>query len=135
MTFTINLKPELESRLRGEAARNGVDPDTYLVQTLEERLGKGPPDQPRLPAAESELLLKINSGPPGLDWDRYHALLARNRDEMITLAEHKELIAMIHTVEKANAERIVHLVELSRLRGVSLDSLMKSLDISPPPVE
>ena len=135
MTLTINLKSALESRLRGEAARSGVEPDVYVVQTLEQRLGEGPPGQPRLPAAESELLLKINSGPPGLDWGRYHALLARNRDETITPAEHKELVAMIHTVEKTNAERIVHLIELSRLRGVSLDSVMKSLNISPPPVE
>jgi len=122
MTLTINLKPELESRLRGEAARNGLEPDAYVVQALEQRLGTSPPDRPRLAAAESELLLKISCGPPGLDWDRYHALLARNRDETITPAEHKELIAMIHIVEKANAERIVQLIELSRLRGVSLDS-------------
>lgn len=81
------------------------------------------------------MLLKINSGPAGLDWDRYHALLARNRDETITPGEHAELIAMIHAVEKANAERINALIELARLRGVSLDSLLESLNISPPPVE
>jgi len=135
MTLTINLNPDLESRLRGEAARSGVEPDAYVVQALEQRLGNGPPDQTRLPSAESELLLKINTSPTGLDWDRYHALLARNRSETITAAEHKELIAMIHTVEKANAERIGHLIELARLRGVSLDSVMESLNITAPPVE
>ena len=112
-----------------------MEPDAYIVQALEQRLGKGPPDQARLPAAESELLLKINSGPPELDWEHYHALLARNRNETITPAEHKELIAMIHAVEKDNAERISHLIELARLRGVSLDSVLDALNISPPPVE
>ena len=37
--------------------------------------------------------------------------------------------------EKANAERIKDLIELARVRGVSLDSLLESLNISPPPVE
>jgi len=93
------------------------------------------PDPCRLPAAESELLLRINGGPDGLDWGRYHALLARDRDETITPNEPAELIAMIHAVEKANAERIHHLIELARLRGVSLDSLLESLNIHSPPVE
>ena len=135
MTLTISLNPELESRLRGEAARNGVEPDAFVVQALEQGLGQTPPDPHRLAAAEAELLLKINSGPPGLGWQRYHALLARNRNETITPGEHEELIAMIHTVEKANAERIANLIELARLRGVSLDSVMKRLNTSPPPVE
>ena len=135
MTLTINLNPELESRLRHEAARSGMEPDAYMVQALEQQLRQSSPDPSRLPAAESELLLKISSGPAGLDWERYHALLTRNRDETITSAEHAELIAMIHAVEKANAERMNDLIELARLRGVSLDSLLESLNISPPPVE
>jgi hypothetical protein len=36
---------------------------------------------------------------------------------------------------REQAERIVQLIELSRLRGVSLDSVMTSLNIPPPPVE
>ena len=135
MTLTINLNSELESRLRDEAARSGMEPDTYLMEALEERLRQSAPDPCRLPAAESELLLKINSAPAGLDWGRYHALLARNRGEAITPDEHDELIAMIHAVEKANAERITDLIELARLRGVSLDSLLESLNIYPPQVE
>jgi hypothetical protein len=42
---------------------------------------------------------------------------------------------MIHTVEKANTERIAHLIEFARLRGESLDSVLEALNISPPPVE
>jgi hypothetical protein len=133
MTLTIDLKPDVESRLRDEAARSGVEPGAYMVQALEQRLHQSPPDPSRLSASESELLVKINSGPAGLDWDRYHALLGRNHDGTITPAEHAELITMIHAVEKANAERIKNLIELARLRGVSLDSLLESLNISAPP--
>jgi len=135
MTLTIDLNPELESRLRDEAARSGMDPNAYMVQALEQRLRESPPDPSRLSPVESELLLKINSGPAGLDWDRYYALLRRNRDETITPAEHAELIEMIHAVEQANALRINDLIALARMRGVSLDSLLESLNISPPPVE
>lgn len=135
MTLTINLEPALESRLREEAARSGLNPDAYMVQTLEQRLHEVLPDPNRLPAAESALLVKINRGPDGLEWDRYHALLARNHDETITPAEHAELISMIRLVENANVERIEYLIDLASLRGVSLDSLLESLNICPPPVE
>jgi hypothetical protein len=135
MTLTINLNPELESRMRDEAARSGMEPGAYMVQALEQRLRQSPPDPRRLSAEESELLLKINNGPAGMNWDRYHALLARNRDETIAPAEHAELIAMIHAVEEANAGRINDLIELARLRGVSLDALLESLNILPPAVE
>ena len=135
MTLTIHLDPKLESRLRDEAARSGMAPDAYLVEALEQRLHRNETDPLRLSAAESELLVKVNSGPSGLDWDRYHALSVRNRDETISPAEHQELLAMIRTVEEANAERMKALIALARLRGVSLDSLMETLNISPPPVE
>ena len=136
MTLTIDIKPELESRLRDEAARTGVAAGDVVVQALEQRLShSAQPVQPNLPAAESRLLLKINASPAGLDWDRYHILLSRNRDETITPDEHRELIAMILTVENANAQRVACLVELARIRGVSLDSVLESLDIRPAPVE
>lgn len=38
MTLTINIPPELESRLRKEASRKGVALDEYARMLLEEQL-------------------------------------------------------------------------------------------------
>ena len=38
MTLTLNLRPELEVQLQQEAAKEGVAPEEFAVQTLEQRL-------------------------------------------------------------------------------------------------
>jgi hypothetical protein len=36
--ITLNLSPELDQELRTEAARQGLEPDRYIIYTLQERL-------------------------------------------------------------------------------------------------
>jgi hypothetical protein len=36
--FTLNLTPELTHRLEAEAARQGVEPDRFILHTLQEQL-------------------------------------------------------------------------------------------------
>ena len=131
MTVTIDLEPELEARLRAEAARQGLDPGAFVRSALEERLRRSRVNEPaRLPATESELLQKINLGLSQETWHRYHELTGKRGAETLTPAEHAELLALTHVIEEANARRIGHLVELARLRGVSPDRLMLELGIS-----
>ena len=38
MTLTLDLSPDLESRLRSEAERRGLEPEAYAVGLLEQQL-------------------------------------------------------------------------------------------------
>ena len=38
MTLTLNLRPELEAQVQQEAAKEGVAPEEFIVQTLEQRI-------------------------------------------------------------------------------------------------
>ena len=43
MTMTINLDPELEARLREEAAKKGLDASDYAAHLIEQNLPVGAP--------------------------------------------------------------------------------------------
>ncbi len=134
MMLTINITPALEAQLRDEAAKEGLDADAYIVQTLEERL-RHPQDRrpPCLAEAEARLLQQINQGLPQEMWQRYHELLDKRREERLTPDEQAALIVLSDHIEEVNAHRIEHLVELARLRQTSLETLMQHLGIKAPP--
>ncbi len=87
---------------------------------------------PHLPAKESELLIKINRGLPPDIQKRLNQLVAKRRDGALTPDEHRELLELTNVLENAEANRVEALAELSRLRGVSLNTLMHELGIKPP---
>ena len=74
----------------------------------------------------------INEGLPPELRERYEALTERRREGTLTAEEHGELLRSSDEVEVIEARRAAHLVELSRLRGVSLPALMDSLGIRSP---
>ena len=78
---------------------------------------------------ESELLRKVGVGLSEEEWRRYRELKSRSDDEILTPAEHQELIATCDRIERANAQRMSHLIELSALRNVSLETLMDQLGL------
>jgi hypothetical protein len=84
-----------------------------------------------LPERESQLLMKINKAIPVTLQKRYEYLLSKNREETITTIEHEELLKVIEKVEIKNAERLENLIELSRIRNISLDMLMTQLHLNP----
>jgi hypothetical protein len=85
-----------------------------------------------LPAEEADLLRAINEGIPAELHDHYEALIERRRAGTLTPAEHTELLHLTDRMEAAEAERLSHLASLSRLRGVSLGTLLESLGIRAP---
>ena len=134
MTLTIQITPDLESRLRAEAARQGVDPAEFVSHAVRERLQQPrQPDPPHLSADETALLREINEGLAPGQWERYHELLERRRAELLTSEEQAELVQLSDQLEEFNARRMEHLAELARLRQVSLRRLMDQLGIQPPP--
>jgi hypothetical protein len=127
----LELTPELEQKLRGEAARQGVEPSRYILDALVEHLkSSSEADEPSDP--ESELLQKINAALPEMDWEYYHFLIAKRRAETITSEELDLLVSMSDRLEIANAQRIQYLIELANLRGSSSEGVMEDLGIKPP---
>jgi hypothetical protein len=128
---TLHLPPELEMRLRNEAAREGLDADAYIVRTLERTLPSSVAASTitNLSRRESELLEKIGIGLSEDDWRRYRDLEAKCDDETLTPAEQQEFIATSHRIERANARRMSHLIELAALRRIPLEQLMDELGL------
>ena len=133
MNLTIDLQPELEAKLKDEAARTGIDAGTFVVRALEAQLQRNSRQSvsSHLPQEEAILLQKINRGLPETTWQKYEDLVAKQRAEVLTPEEHVRLIALSDRIEEAHAERMAHLAELARQRQTSLDTLMGQLGIKP----
>jgi len=128
MTLVIDMAPEMEGRLRDEAAREGVEPERYVLQIVEERLRQADDgDARRLPRDESELMMQISQGLPTETWEQYHGLVAELHAETLTPERHKTLIALTDQVEIDHARRMESVLALARLRGTSLEEQMRAL--------
>lgn len=87
---------------------------------------------PHLTADESALLARINQGLPANDRARMRALTDKNDDETLVESEWQELTALTDRLEVLHADRLDALVELAKLRGVTLDEVMNQLGIQFP---
>ncbi|MCY2991272.1 MAG: hypothetical protein NTY19_25870 [Planctomycetota bacterium] len=134
MVLTIDLTPDLESKLREVAAAQGVEPREYVVETLRQHLGPALTHPPCQSAAESKLFDEINQGLSEWDWSRYRQLIEKRRAEQLTAEEHVELTAISDRVEELNVRRLELLSELARLRNTTLPTLMDQLGLQPDPV-
>src|SRR5687768_326580 len=137
MTITINLPPELERDLRETSAAKGVPAEEIVVGALSASLRQAksakPPSQ--IPPAEARLLAVINEGLTEGEWQRYRDLKNRRRATALTPDEQQELLATTTRLEKMAATRLEKLLELATIRGVTLDEVMRQLDIRRPEIE
>ncbi|MCB9291284.1 MAG: hypothetical protein H6560_28515 [Lewinellaceae bacterium] len=129
MSITIQIPPDLEERLRESAAEAGMDIDQYVIEILKGKVKPGPSKELTLQEKERSLLQKINLGIPVATWKRYNYLKSLRDKEQLDPEEHAELIRISDQIEEANAERMRNLVELSKLKQISLKELMDSLGI------
>lgn len=84
---------------------------------------------PHLSPAASELLVRINAGLPADLVERRAILRNKREDDTISDVEYQELTALTDVAEEVHADRLAALVELAKLRGVSLPALLDQLDI------
>lgn len=85
-----------------------------------------------LPKAEAQILERLSRDVPSPSVrQRCAELTQRARRAEITSPEQDELNALVDQIELLNAERIELLIELARLRNVSLRDLMADLEIGP----
>jgi hypothetical protein len=131
-TITLELTPELDRQLRDEAAKQGLDPKHYILNTLSHHLDSAQRKTNPLAHAEADLLQKINIGLSQETWDRYHALIVKRRAETLNTEEQARLIEISDRIEQANAHRIEALIELAKLRNTSIAALMQELGIKTP---
>ena len=82
-----------------------------------------------LSAEEAALFTRINRGLPSELRQRVSTLRAKREEGAISDAEYEELTRLTDQAELLHAERMAALVELAKLRGASLPSLMEQLSI------
>jgi hypothetical protein len=128
---TIQLQAEVsrDALLQAVGQLSPTELDQFVAEVLALRSRRGPA---RLGAVECELLARINRGLPEGLRGRYGELIARRRDESLTLDEHQELLRLTAEAERIEGERLSALAELARLRGVPLRTLMDDLGIPAP---
>lgn len=134
MAIVIELAPELETQIRQAAARSGLSPDAYILESVKERLHATPPrplDARRLSDVEADLLQKINQSLSQIGWMRYRELLVKRQAETLAPSEQTELIALSDQIEEANVQRMTYIAELAQVRKTTLPALMKELGLQP----
>lgn len=127
--ITLQLSPELEEQLRAEAAKQGINPDRYILNALQDRLQLSHSPTAAVSKAEAALLDQINLGLSVDRWQEYHDLIAKRRAETLTEAEHATLIAISDEIEQANVQRVHALIALAQLRDTDVSALMQDLGI------
>ncbi len=119
-----------------EAARQLPPPEfNQLVERLLAWRGQLMNAAPRLSAAETALLLKINQGVAPAPQQRYDELLEKRDARTLTPEEYQELLALTDQVEAFNVERVKALADLAQLRQVSLPEVMRQLGLDTPAYE
>ena len=81
--------------------------------------------------SESELLRKINATAPAYIQKRYDLLFKKRTEETINESEYAELLELTSFMENFNVNRLEYLVELAKLRNVTLDKIIEELQIQP----
>ena len=84
---------------------------------------------PPLSASETELLQAINREPPAERVARYWELKAKRDAVALTDQETKELLDLSDWLEEIHAERLGHVAELAKRRGVSLATMLGQLGL------
>lgn len=85
-----------------------------------------------LSAEESDLLTRINQSQSLQLRARISQLRAKRESDSISDEEYEELTRLTDQTEELHAERMAAMVELAKLRGVSLPALMEQLGIEFP---
>jgi len=82
-----------------------------------------------LSTSETELLKEINRRLPARQVARYRELVGKRDTGTLTTDEHRELCELSDWLEERNAERLGHVADLARSRGVALSEMMDQLSL------
>ncbi len=124
----VRSQVSLEQLVEGMAHLDPRELERLIVQLLTLRAQRLAPN---LAEKEAGLLEKINQGLSPVAQQRYDELTAKRRAETLSREEHRELLASIDRIERADADRVQALIGLAQLRQVSVEALMAELGIGP----
>lgn len=80
-------------------------------------------------ASEDELLSQINQKLPNEEEKRLKLLSQKQEDESITEKERLELLQLVEKNEELDVQRVEALLALAQKRDVSINHLLKSLNL------
>jgi hypothetical protein len=130
MSITVQVNPTVERRLREDAEKKGVSLDQYVASFLENHFSMKRGTNLAVSKQEGELLQQINLDISPETWTEYYRLKEKRQQGKISETELEQLQALTEQIEIANAERLGVLIELSKIRGVALRSLMEELGLN-----
>ena len=129
MSLVLQINPSLERRMRQNALQKGVELSQYIVQFLEKNFPEEKPKTKALLKREATLLQEIETTISIETWERYHILRNKRQTETITDIESTEYATINQQIEAANVKRLASIIELAKIRKISLDDLMQDLGL------
>lgn len=124
---TVQLTADLstEELLHAIDQLDAEELDTFVTRVLALRARR----RSRRLDTEAELLQQINRGLPREVQQRYEALIEKRDARTLSPEEHSELLQLTDRAEQADGERLEALIELARLRQISLEELLRDLGL------
>jgi hypothetical protein len=130
MSLVLQINPSLEKRVRQNALQKGVDLGQFIVQFLELNFPEEKPKPQVLSKRESVLLEEIDAFIPIETWESYHFFRGKRNNGTINALESADYDAVNQQIEAATVKRLKLLIELSKIRKISLDELMLQLGLT-----
>jgi hypothetical protein len=129
MSLIIQLPITTEHYLRESATREGMPLERYISQLLTATSILTSAKNKKKPLTESALLKHIQLAVQADDLEEYHRLRTLFKSNTITDAERETLIQLYDLIEIAHAKRMDYVLQLAKLRHVSLEQAMEDLGI------
>jgi preprotein translocase subunit SecA len=106
--------------------------ETTEIELFMQKLGQLVARRKTPSASEREtlLLMAINQAIPQKVQERYTLMVEKLENETMTHTENKAFLKLVDRMEALQANRLQYLLELSQLRGVSLETVMNQLHLN-----
>jgi hypothetical protein len=124
MSINIDLDPPMVRRLREKAEQLGKTLDEYILELLQKEVV----EEDEM-SREEFLLQQVNLGISAEKWERYYTLIESRDKELLSEAEHEELLQLSDEIERRNAERLPYIFELARYKSISPEQLIADLGL------
>lgn len=126
---TLNQKNgyQTDQLLQTVASLSNKELENFVSQAIVLKAKRNAQNSPKI---EAELLSKINQGLSLKLQKRFDELAEKLESKTMTQKEREEFLKLTNRIEKQDAKRIELLGKLAEVRQVTLDELMKDLEIS-----
>ncbi len=124
MPITLDLPPELETRLRARASRRQMTPEEYLRTIAVDRLRPRVTTGMTLTPEERRVIGDLNAELSRDFWLRYYFLQQKARTDA-TSEERDEALELGARSEEWNTRRLTVVMEMTKKRSVTVTEFMR----------